>query len=384
MVAEVLSEHGVQQCGEISGAAEHPVVDSQALGESRTDDYFDDLTEARGGQVNGLCGAAVPGLLFLTTGLHTGGVEVTVEVLDAPAPVGDTWEDVVEVSFRPATDSVHLVQWAGEKSWPLTLERIDYRVRYCASGMDRAHAEDTRLAGEPLLDRYLLQLWPATAAADVVVRQTSACATYWHAHARTLPPPPTPMQRTEARRQERLAREQASREAARAAEARRWGGRPPSERLRRVNGGLVIAQLDRDLVDGIDNLDETAQRAVAIWAARRACGEAGLSDLDWVIPALAALEHGSPLPRPFDDHNAAFELLHTDTRVPRTAVPSYDGRHDRVSQQHAALPALWAATAADPLAAGLESLFHAIVTFGSRYPRLLAEVRQAFPALSSP
>ena len=40
--------------------------------ESRTDDFFEGLTESRGGQANGLCGAAVPGLLFLTTGLHTG------------------------------------------------------------------------------------------------------------------------------------------------------------------------------------------------------------------------------------------------------------------------------------------------------------------------
>ena len=34
-----------------------------------------------------MCGAAVPGLLFLTTGLHTGHTRVTVEVLDAPAPI---------------------------------------------------------------------------------------------------------------------------------------------------------------------------------------------------------------------------------------------------------------------------------------------------------
>jgi hypothetical protein len=349
--------------------------------ESRIDDYFDGLTEARGGQGNGLCGAAVPGLLFLTTGLHTGGVEVTVEVLDAPSPVSDDWEDVVEVSFRPQTDSVHLVQWASEASWPLALERIDYRVRYSASGMDRARARDTRLSGDPLLDRYLLQLWPSSVAADAVVRQTSECAAYWHAHARTLPPPPTREQRAETRRQERLAREEALRQAARAAEARRWGGRPPSERLRRINGGLVMARLDRGLVDGIEELDETAQRCVGLWAARRACGEAGLSDLDWVAPALAALQHGWPLPRPFDEHATAFQLLRTDARVPRTTVPSYDGRHDRVSQQHAALPVLWSAAAADPLTAGLESLFHATVTFGNQYPQLLLELRQTFPAL---
>lgn len=359
------------------------VHSSQFYVESRTGDCFDGLTEARGGQVNGLCGAAVPGLLFLTTGLHTGGVELTVEVLHAPPPLGEHWEDVVEVSFRPESDAVQLVQWAGEASWPLALDPVDYRVRYCASGMDQARARDTRLTEEPVLDRYLLQLWPAPAAPDTVIRQTSACAAYWHAHARTLPPPPTPAQRAETRRAERLVREQARREAARAAEARRWDGRPPGERLRRVNGGLVMARLDRDLVDSIENLGEPTQRAIAVWAARQAGGEAGLSDLGWVSQALAALDHGGPLPWPFDDPHTPFERLHADARAPQTTVPSYDGSHDHVSQQHAALPALRSAAAADPLAAAIESLFHGVVTFGARYPRFLADVRRAFPALSA-
>jgi hypothetical protein len=55
--------------------------------ESRTDDFFVGLSESLGGQANGLCGAAVPGLQFLTTGLHTGHPSVTVEMLGAPAPV---------------------------------------------------------------------------------------------------------------------------------------------------------------------------------------------------------------------------------------------------------------------------------------------------------
>jgi hypothetical protein len=31
---------------------------------------------------------------------------------------------------------VKLVQRAGEASWPLPLDQIDYRVRFCALGMD--------------------------------------------------------------------------------------------------------------------------------------------------------------------------------------------------------------------------------------------------------
>jgi hypothetical protein len=149
------------------------------------------LTESRGGQTNGLCGAAVPGLLFLVTGLTNGSTRVTVEVLDAPAPIGDEWEDVVEASFRPATEKVFLRQWDG-LGWPLPLAPIDYRVRYSATGMDRGAQEDSLPEGEPLVDRYLLQLWPAPPAPEAVIRETSRRAAYWHAHALTLPSPPSP------------------------------------------------------------------------------------------------------------------------------------------------------------------------------------------------
>ena len=223
--------------------------------ESRAERVLEGLTESRGGQANGLCGAAVPGLLFLTTGLHTGHTRVTVELLDVLAQVGDEWEDVVEASFRPATGKVALVQWAGAASWPLPLASIDYRVRYSATGMDRTRGRDTLLARESLLDRYLLQLWPAPLAPDAVICETSRCAAYWHAHTRTLPTPPTPRERAEAKRRERAAREQVRREAAIAAEARRWGGRLPDERVRRANGALELARLDRELVDGITDLD---------------------------------------------------------------------------------------------------------------------------------
>ncbi len=352
---------------------------SQFYVESGTDGSCKQSTNPRGGQVNGLCGAAVPGRLDLTTGLHTGNVQVTVEVLDAPVPVGDEWEDVVEVSFRPTSEQVFLVQWAGEARWPLSLDRIDYRVRYCATGMDRAREVDTRLAGEPLLDRYLLQFWPAPAAADAVIRETTKIAAYWHGQARTAPPPPTPVQLAEAKRQAQLAREEVARVAAKVAEARRWGGPPPSKRLRRANGATAMAGLDRDLVDSMDNADSATQRAVAVWAAHRACTIAGLTELDWVAAALAVLDRDQP---PADDLTQAFDLLNNDSRVRYTTVRSYDDRHD-ISRQHAALPAVWSAAGADPLVAAMESLFHTIVTAGSDYPSVLAELRQAFPALTT-
>ena len=143
---------------------------------------------------------------------------------------------------------------------------------------------------------------------------------------------------------------------------------------------MELARLDRELVDGIADLDPATQRAVAVWAVRWACAAAGLNDRDWVKSALAALERGDSLP--FADLGEAFRMLRADPHVRRTTVASYDGRHEHVSQQHMAVPALWSAAANDPLGAGLESLFHAMITFGSDYRRLLSEVRDAFPELA--
>ena len=120
-----------------------------------------DLQDAFAGQVNGLCGAATPGWLFMVTGLHTGHVGFTVELHDIAPPLDDSWEEVVEVSFRPTAEPVLLMQWAGEASWPLEIEPMDLRARYCAWGMDEARQADTILSGEQGIDRYLLQFWPA-------------------------------------------------------------------------------------------------------------------------------------------------------------------------------------------------------------------------------
>jgi hypothetical protein len=93
----------------------------------------------------------------------------------------------VEVSFEPTADDVALVQWGGEAAWPLAVEPVDLRARYCAWGMDHAWQADTILSGGPQLDRYLLQFWPAPPAPDRVLKQTSVTAAYWHTYASTGP-----------------------------------------------------------------------------------------------------------------------------------------------------------------------------------------------------
>ncbi|MFG2131910.1 hypothetical protein ACGFNV_29420 [Streptomyces sp. NPDC048751] len=405
--------------------------------ESDPDTFGVDLAEAFAGQSGGLCGAAVPGAMWLHTGLHTGDVGFTVEVHDQAPPLDEGWEDVVEVSFRPVSDSSALVQWAGEASWDLGLEETDYRVRYCARGMDEANREDTRLSEEPRIDCYLLQFWPAPPAPDRVLKQTAGIAGYWHDYARELPPPPTPAERAEAERLARLAQERAETELRLAHERWEWGGQLPSQALRDV-GGNVHGVLDFDpaLVHAVDAAGPATQRAVALLAARRACEAAGLSGLDWVAAGLAALDEGRPLPPPFDDPDRMWQALDSDPRVPDRTVaqavpperppfqpPARDdmpqpcqapavvgpaaavvasssplgprtsgldapsvrmaitvgapARSLPMSQPHMALPAMLGAAEADPLRAALDAVYAAVVTYGDDYRTLLREIWSA-------
>jgi hypothetical protein len=149
-----------------------------------------DLSDSRRGQANGLCGAAVPGSLSVVTGTHTGPVPVRAELHDAEPPVGEQWEDVVEVSLDVRPEEY----WLSAFAWAEPVDGLPagtHRARWCATGMDEAH-DRTRLDGEPEIDRYLLQLWPALPAPDAVVRRGSENAGYWHGVAAATDPPPPP------------------------------------------------------------------------------------------------------------------------------------------------------------------------------------------------
>lgn len=138
------------------------------------------------GQRNGLCGAGIPGVLSLVFGLHTGYVPIEVEALDVRPELGERWEEIVEASFAPRTTDYMLA--AFEDFYPLTLPFAGlYRVRFNASGMDRATDAVYRKKRRRALDRYLLQLWPdAEAQPDAILRQTSESAAYWHRVAQGL------------------------------------------------------------------------------------------------------------------------------------------------------------------------------------------------------
>ncbi|SEF04783.1 hypothetical protein SAMN05216489_09959 [Streptomyces sp. 3213] len=144
-----------------------------------------DLYDAFAGQEGvGLCGAAMGGMLFLLTGLRFGGVRFTVELHDNRPALDETWEEIVEVPFRPVSEETELRQWNGGASWDLGLEQRDYRARYCAVGMDAGNSKNVREEDEPQTDdQYLLQFWPAPPEPARVFKQTSRQAANWHAFA---------------------------------------------------------------------------------------------------------------------------------------------------------------------------------------------------------
>jgi hypothetical protein len=344
-----------------------------------------DIENSFGGQRNGLCGAAMPGYLFLVTGLHSGEVGFTVEVHDEAPPVDESWQEIVEASFRPAGEA-SLLGWGGEWYQPLDLAQTCYRVRYCATGMDEAYAQDTRIEDEPQFDRYLLQLWPAPPQPDTVIKQTSEIAAYWHQTARETPPPPAPedVPEDEDAGLALADREWEEEQARRQAEDRRWGG-PMPEQLRGLPGNVInVGAMDRFLVEALAQADPLTQRQIARWVTRRAFAEAGLADVGWIAPVLAAMDQGEPLPPPFDGARLPWDLLFSDEQVPSTTVTSPDGSADNYRQQAMAFPALLSAREQDPLRAALDALWAAAVAFGhERRQVLFAEVRQAFPAIAS-
>ncbi|MCL8024267.1 hypothetical protein [Nocardioides bruguierae] len=131
------------------------------------------------GQANGLVGAASADGVHLTLARRSGGSHVTVTLHDVePAPPDDAWEDVVEVSTVVTEDAApRWVGWAGEDSGPLPVPPGEYRLRVSATGRDAGR--DGEFADE-VVDRYAVDLWPASRATDAILRVTSSDAATWH------------------------------------------------------------------------------------------------------------------------------------------------------------------------------------------------------------
>jgi hypothetical protein len=141
-----------------------------------------DDADSRRGQVNGLVGAAQAGVLFITTGLHTGHVPVRVEWHDAEPAFAEGWEDVVEASFTPDDDEYELRTF--QDAYPVgELLPTSHRARWHTTGMDAAWQADT----VPRTSR--MSTATCSNAGLLPQRRTSCCARaarptdYWHSEA---------------------------------------------------------------------------------------------------------------------------------------------------------------------------------------------------------
>lgn len=97
---------------------------------AQTSEDDDGFADAWRGQINGLVGAAVPEVLRIRTGTHTGQVRVRMELHDS-APEPDGWPEVVEVDFASWVDDLTLSAFE-EFDGPVSLPPGTYRVRYAA------------------------------------------------------------------------------------------------------------------------------------------------------------------------------------------------------------------------------------------------------------
>jgi hypothetical protein len=334
------------------------------------------------GQINGLCGAAVPGHLYLTTGLNHGTVQVTVEQHTDEPPLPDGWEEIVEASFINTCANPKLEEFDSE-GHQLQLDPGTYRVRYCARGMDAASDAESNY-DDDVIDTYLLQLWPGRVAADRILRQTSRSAAYWHRAHRTVAPPP----------------EQAAAETAQLdAEEEQWmlrvfQGRVPNARLREVaKAGYShsLNDIDLDLTFALSEADNDTLRAVAAWAAIRALEIAQLTELPELTPSVTALRSGGRAVPPFDGSGHWYAAL--TSPIPETPVPplsppidtsnSWDVPEDHTQMREtAAIYAMLATGDQDPLVAALTAINSAASAFGGDlYRGFLADLRKAFPTL---
>uniref|UniRef100_UPI003F497335 hypothetical protein n=1 Tax=Saccharothrix espanaensis TaxID=103731 RepID=UPI003F497335 len=126
---------------------------------------------------NGLV-ACEPGVAVVLTGIHTGPVDVEVDLHDhAPPLYTEPWDNVVEVSLTAPRGAVVAggIMSRGTEGLPVLTHAGPgtYRLRVHVTGRDRA----VDLSPVEPVESYRLTLWPAPPAGDVVHKSTDEYGT---------------------------------------------------------------------------------------------------------------------------------------------------------------------------------------------------------------
>ena len=322
-----------------------------------------DRADGYRGQVNGLCGAAQPGVLHMHTGLHTGNVGVRIELHTDEPGLDEAWQDVVEAYFSTSSEDLMLSAFDSVEG-PVDLPPGFYRVRYCAQDMQRGDDGDTTPDGEAV-DSYVLQFWPASGV-DRIVRQGSRIAGYRHREGTE----PAWSSEELAGRVSVLRQHRADRLAEEAAEELQevWDGDVPDDpRLRGGGwGAAALLPVDPTLTHALVDADDDLRQAVSAWCAERILAAAGLLDQPWSTRVLAALRDGAPLPDRFEV---------TGTLPPMPIAPGFGDDH--AVDQHGAVEAIFnAAVSMSTLATACEMCLVAREQHDSRH--FTADIRNTF------
>lgn len=121
--------------------------------------------------------SVLSGTVIMTVEREYGDVALDVSLHEArPAPLDDTWLDVVELSVV-ASDELWVLGWAGDQADGLQLPIAagqPHRVRYAIANMDGGDWHD-----DGTIQRYSLELWPENPSPAATVVQKTAAGRYW-------------------------------------------------------------------------------------------------------------------------------------------------------------------------------------------------------------
>lgn len=318
-----------------------------------------------------------PNFVTVMTGVAYGPVSLTVEVLDGrpdDPDVSSEWEVVEEATIK-VSKPIRVITLDGElaSDFPkLPVARGLNTFRVSARGRD---ANWDLTVDEPT-EWYLVQMWKVTQPAGMRrLRKTDAA---WnddivtHKARNFWDPDPA----EDASMHIKYGYEQMAIWAKQ--QAIDWGGRPPTDKLRRTTYAKEFAGHDRMLVDAMARARAPKLRKIAAWAARRAYTLAGVADIEWIRDGLDALDQGTPLPPPFDDPHSTkvLDAFNADTRIELWTTTD-SGKMTPVAATHA-INALTEASIEEPLTAAFRALRTAARTGGSDYVQLIADLRREF------
>jgi hypothetical protein len=305
----------------------------------------------------------------MRTGRHTGDVPFRIELHTDEPELDASWQDAVEVLFSSWSEELMLSAFESSEG-PVDLPVGVYRARYCAKDMQRGRDDLDTAPDDELVDSYLLQLWPANDLDRVVRRSDDPAASpdrdrfaVWSREELAA--------RVSEIRKRRSSRQDEEHEAEL---DETWGGQVPDDpRLREAGWSAAqLQELDPSLLHALVEADDPLRRAVTAWAVEQVLSNAGLLQLPWAAPALAALRDGR-VPDP------DYELTSTLPPIPESYYP--ESYYDDVTRQHLAVGTLHIVGNPDGT---LRNVCEALVAADSEHhvDGILERVRQVFPQLS--